>query len=162
MNWLLILVILLLAGNMVWGFSNGLVRVLYSMLGWVLVLFLTVWAAPQLSKWMEVNAYVQGTLESTFAAFTISLIASKLLLYSIVRALNLIAKLPLLKEVNSFLGIIAGAAKGLFMIELLFLVVSLGRETTFGNTLEELIVAAPLLSWLYNNNILLDVVTALI
>ena len=31
MNWLLILVVLLVAGNIVWGFFRGFLRVVYSM-----------------------------------------------------------------------------------------------------------------------------------
>ena len=162
MNWLLILVILLVAGNMVWGFTNGFVRVLYSMLGWVLVLFLTVWATPQLAEWMEVNAFVQGTLEESFAAFVIALLLSKIILSFAVKALDLIAKLPLLKEANCVLGILAGLVKGLFLTELMFFVVSLGRGTTLGNTLEKLITEAPVLTWLYKNNILTEIVSTFI
>lgn len=162
MNWLLILVVLLIAGNMVWGFFHGFVRVIYSMLGWVLVLFLTIWATPQLSNWLEKSAYVQGTLKSIFAAFVISLIVWKLLLQFVIKALDLIAKLPLLREVNGFMGILAGLAKGLFVTELILLVVSLGSETAFGTTMGKMIAEAPLLTWLCRHNILLDIVKTLI
>lgn len=39
MNWLLILVVLLVAGNIVWGFFRGFLRVVYSMAAWILILF---------------------------------------------------------------------------------------------------------------------------
>ena len=35
MNWLLILVVLLVAGNIVWGFFRGFLRVVYSMAAWI-------------------------------------------------------------------------------------------------------------------------------
>ena len=38
MNWLLILVVLLVAGNIVWGFFRGFLRVVYSMAAWILIL----------------------------------------------------------------------------------------------------------------------------
>ena len=37
MNWLLILVVLLVAGNIVWGFFRGFLRVVYSMAAWILL-----------------------------------------------------------------------------------------------------------------------------
>lgn len=37
MNWLLILVVLLVAGNIVWGFFRGFLRVVYSMAAWILI-----------------------------------------------------------------------------------------------------------------------------
>lgn len=40
MNWLLILVVLLVAGNIVWGFFRGFLRVVYSMAAWILILVL--------------------------------------------------------------------------------------------------------------------------
>ena len=52
MNWLLILVVLLVAGNIVWGFFRGFLRVVYSMAAWILILFFVTFATPYVADWM--------------------------------------------------------------------------------------------------------------
>lgn len=49
MNWLLIVVVLILAGNLVWGFYKGFFRVIYSMAAWILILFFITWVTPYVS-----------------------------------------------------------------------------------------------------------------
>ena len=53
MNWLLIIVILVLAGNIVWGFSKGFLRVIYSMLAWIAILVFVTWATPYVANVTE-------------------------------------------------------------------------------------------------------------
>ena len=52
MNWLLILVVLLVAGNIVWGFFRGFLRVVYSMAAWILILVFVTFATPYVADWM--------------------------------------------------------------------------------------------------------------
>ena len=50
MNWLLILVILIIAGNIAWGIYRGFLRVVYSVVAWVLILVFVTWATPFVSE----------------------------------------------------------------------------------------------------------------
>ncbi|MCM1284478.1 MAG: CvpA family protein [Muribaculaceae bacterium] len=50
MNWLLAGVILIMAWNIVWGFSKGFLRVVYSMVAWVLILVFVTIATPWVSR----------------------------------------------------------------------------------------------------------------
>ena len=52
MNWLLILVVLLVAGNIVWGFFRGFLRVVYSMAAWILILVFVTFATPYVAAWI--------------------------------------------------------------------------------------------------------------
>lgn len=153
MNWLLIFVVLLVAGNMVWGFEKGFIRVLYSLLGWVAVLAFAVWMTAPVEKWLDSMVAVPGTIPGTFAAFFTALILAKMILLLVVRLSDLVTKLPLLEETNRCLGVLAGTGKGLLAVELVMLLVGLGRNTEIGILMVNWIYESPVLSFLYENNV---------
>ena len=64
MNWLLIIVILVLAGNIVWGFSRGFLRVIYSMLAWIAILVFVTWATPYVANVLTENTNIDNRIES--------------------------------------------------------------------------------------------------
>lgn len=67
MNWLLIIVILVLAGNIVWGFSKGFLRVVYSMLAWVAILAFVTWATPYVANMLAQNTNIDNRIEASFS-----------------------------------------------------------------------------------------------
>ena len=51
MNWLLLIVILFFAANLVWGHRQGFLRVLLSLVGWILVMaFIVFWMVKAVNK----------------------------------------------------------------------------------------------------------------
>lgn len=64
MNWLLIIVILVLAGNIVWGFSRGFLRVIYSMLAWIAILVFVTWATPYVANILTEKTNIDNRIES--------------------------------------------------------------------------------------------------
>lgn len=162
MNGLLIFVVLLLAGNMVWGFEKGFIRVLYSLLGWVAVLALTVRMTAPVEKWLESITAVHGAVPGTFAAFLVALILAKLILLLVLRLTDLITKLPLLKETNRCLGVLAGTGKGLLAVELVMLLIALGQNTEIGILMINWIYESHVLTFLYENNVVRMAVMALL
>lgn len=64
MNWLLIIVILVLAGNIVWGFSKGFLRVIYSMLAWIAILVFVTWATPYVANVLTEKTNIDNRIES--------------------------------------------------------------------------------------------------
>lgn len=67
MNWLLIIVILVLAGNIVWGFSKGFLRVVYSMLAWVAILVFVTWATPYVADILVQKTNIDNRIEANFS-----------------------------------------------------------------------------------------------
>lgn len=65
MNWLLIVVVLLLAGNIAWGIYRGLLRVVYSMVAWIVILVFVTWATPHVAGWMEEYTPLGDKIESS-------------------------------------------------------------------------------------------------
>lgn len=63
MNWLLIIVILVLAGNIVWGFSKGFLRVIYSMLAWIAILVFVTWATPYVANVLTEKTNIDNRIE---------------------------------------------------------------------------------------------------
>ena len=64
MNWLLIIVILVLAGNIVWGFSKGFLRVIYSMLAWIAILVFVTWATPYVANILTEKTNIDNRIET--------------------------------------------------------------------------------------------------
>ena len=64
MNWLLIIVILVLAGNIVWGCSKGFLRVIYSMLAWIAILVFVTWATPYVANVLTEKTNIDNRIET--------------------------------------------------------------------------------------------------
>lgn len=88
-------------------------------------------------------------------AFFLALLLSAVCLYFLGRLLNLAARLPLLREVNHFFGTIAGAAQGILLVWLLFYFVTVCCTSETAGFILEDIRRSRILTWLYQNNMLL-------
>lgn len=81
-----------------------------------------------------------------------------IVLGTLASALDLVAKLPVIEDVNRLLGLAAGFAKGVLWVWLAFAVVALGGATEMGMALVKQIYDSPVLVWIYENNILLMII----
>ena len=52
MNWVLILVLLVFAGNIWAGYRRGFLRLIYSLVSWILMLAIVYWATPYISSFI--------------------------------------------------------------------------------------------------------------
>lgn len=85
-------------------------------------------------------------------AFVITLILAIIALAILCNALNLLAKLPLLKQINAAAGLAAGVAEGLLLVWILFVILTMFAGTEFGSEAMGMIAENPLLDFLYKNN----------
>lgn len=246
MNWLLILVILLIAGNIVWGIYRGFLRVIYSMIAWILILVFVTWATPfvseVLSEYTRLDERIEAGVEErlhtlvrgeepdakegqetagenageeaspgaqakpgsddigelgiklpkviadklldTGAAadqlldgagvyakasgqasslamrgisFVLVLLIAVIAFHILATVLDLVAKLPVIGEVNHFLGGFAGLIKGVLLVWLFFAFVAMGSATSVGTGMIGLIYESEYLVWLYENNLVLSI-----
>ena len=58
MNWLLIIVVLLLALCVVNGYRKGFLRMMYSMVSWVIMFALVTWATPYINTFLRDNTSI--------------------------------------------------------------------------------------------------------
>jgi len=68
--------------------------------------------------------------------------------------LDLLSKLPVLHQINTFAGIAMGALEGLVILWIVFIVITMLGSTTFGQNCMAMINESKILSFLYNSNLL--------
>lgn len=228
MNWLLILVLLIVAGNIAWGIYRGFLRVVFSMIAWVVILVFVTWATPFMSEVLaehtQIDEYIEEScreklrglvhgngeespekasdheqldelglqlpeiirgkildtgeaadhlLEETGVyteaagrasdlamrgiSFALVLLITLVAFHIVSVVLDLVAKLPVIENVNSFLGGVAGFVKGVLLVWLAFAFVAMGSATSVGTGLISYIYESELLVWLYENNLVLSI-----
>lgn len=91
----------------------------------------------------------------------LSFIATFLILLIVLRilcsVLDIISKLPVLKQINQLTGLAAGLARGLIVIWVLCVVITVFSGTEWGKDCFEMINSNTFLSLLYNNNFILKI-----
>lgn len=92
-------------------------------------------------------------------SFILTFIIISALLWVICMALDIISKLPLIHSVNKTAGLLAGCVQGLFEVWLFFILLTVFGSTSFGQRIMALIGESELLSFIYNNNVLLRFIT---
>lgn len=94
----------------------------------------------------------------TGISFFIVLVFISLVLHLIIRALDIVTRLPVIKHVNRTLGIVAGLFKGLLVVWVLMYFISLMCTSEFGMVLTDYIYRSRLLTLLYEHNVLVRIV----
>lgn len=95
----------------------------------------------------------------TIISFVITWILVIVFLWLAVKALDLMAHLPVIKGINQALGIFVGVFQGLVIVWLVFMVITVFSHTDTGRQLMAMISENPFLETLYNTNILLNFLT---
>ncbi len=85
-------------------------------------------------------------------AFVIALVLAMIALFILCNALNLLAKLPLLRQINATAGLAAGVAEGVLLVWILFVILTMFAGSEFGKDALAMIAENPLLDFLYKNN----------
>ena len=63
MNWLLIVSVLFVAANVVWGFYRGFLRVIYSMVAWIAILVAVSWLSPHVANYLTGHTRLDNYIE---------------------------------------------------------------------------------------------------
>lgn len=105
-----------------------------------------------------VSSYLTGIVINALA-FSLTFIIILILLWGISIALDLIGRLPLLKQVNKTAGLIAGFVQGLVIVWVFFVVLTIFQSSELGRKAMEMIGNDQILSFIYNNNYLLKFIS---
>lgn len=92
-------------------------------------------------------------------AFVITFIVILILLWLICITLDIIGKLPVLKQVNKLAGLLFGLAHGLVIIWIFFVILTVLQSTDIGRQAMGMITDNKFLSLIYDNNILMGFIT---
>lgn len=85
----------------------------------------------------------------TFAVVGVIIMVAGLLL-------NVVDKLPVIKQMNRVLGLIIGFLQGYLIISLLYVLATAFGATSLGAGVLEMVSESPILSFIYNNNIIVN------
>lgn len=94
-------------------------------------------------------------------AFIITLIATIISLRLLLKMLDFLTELPILNGINRVGGLLLGAAQGLAAVWIFFIIVTIFGATPFGQETYKSINDSAILSVIYNNNLLLTVITSM-
>jgi hypothetical protein len=94
-------------------------------------------------------------------SYLLTLIVALLLFYWLRKALCLIDKIPILNGANRLIGAAAGLIKGILLTWIAFAFVAAFAATVWGRFLISYIYEAQILTWLYENNVILTVILSL-
>ncbi|MGB4661632.1 MAG: CvpA family protein, partial [Mobilitalea sp.] len=118
-----------------------------------------VYEALSINSFKEyVTTYLSGIIINALA-FIITFLVILIALWIVSIALDLISKLPLINQINKTAGLLAGIVHGLVIIWLFCILVTVFGGTEFGQKALQMIGESQLLSFIYNNNFLLQFVT---
>lgn len=92
-------------------------------------------------------------------AFIVTFIVMVILLAILCKVLNLISKLPILNELNKTAGLLVGLLQGFIIIWIFFIIITVFSATSFGGSLFEMINDNKVLTIIYDNNLLLKLIT---
>lgn len=116
-----------------------------------------------------VSTIVEGTNQYFAAAladliiriisFTASFIIIAIVLRATVFTLDIISNLPILKGINRYAGLIFGFGQGMIIVWIGFLIITIFGTTDAGRFLFRYIKESPILLYIYNHNILLQIFT---
>lgn len=92
-------------------------------------------------------------------AFVISFFVCCIFLYIISKVLNLISYLPIVHQVNQLLGLVCGLIQGFLVLWILCIVLTPFSGTEFGLQIMKEVSENSFLSFIYNNNLLLKLIS---
>lgn len=106
-----------------------------------------------------VAGYLTGIVINAMA-FSGTFLVLIVALWALCFALDIISKLPLLKQVNKTAGLIAGVIHGLIVVWIGFIVLTIFQSTELGQEAMRLIEEDQVLSIIYDNNVILSLITS--
>lgn len=102
-----------------------------------------------------IGAYIAKVI-ADILAFLITFIVAFIAIRIVIGMLGFVDKIPLIGGANHLLGGIVGAGAGLLAIWILFIIITLLYNTSFGASCMESIAESDILTWLYDNNVLMN------
>ena len=90
--------------------------------------------------------------------FLISFAIATILMYMILYAVDILTALPVIGTLNRIGGICIGCIQGLIWIWVIFLIITIICDTPAGIYLQGQIRSDPILTWIYDNNMLMKIV----
>ncbi len=105
-----------------------------------------------------ITDYVSGIIINA-VAFILTFILALIVLWALCFALDIVSKLPILNSINKLAGLAAGLVHGLVIVWLVFILITVFGGAKFGQDAFAMIDESKILSFVYDNNLLLKFIT---
>lgn len=92
-------------------------------------------------------------------AFLLTFLAATLVVRIIMYSLNVVGELPVIHGLNQIGGAILGMGTALIIVWVLFMIITLAYKSNFGELSLQMIEKSQFLSFLYENNYIMDIIT---
>lgn len=104
-----------------------------------------------------ITSYVTNIVINALA-FVLTFVVIFIVLWLLSIAFNIISKLPILNQINKIAGLLVGGLQGLLIVWILFVLITVISGLEFGQTVIEQINSSKILTYIYEKNILLNIV----
>jgi ABC-type multidrug transport system fused ATPase/permease subunit len=104
-----------------------------------------------------ITEHVTGIVINALA-FVLTFIIVFIGLWAVSIALNIISKLPILKQLNKLAGLLVGGLQGVIIVWILFILLTVFSGTELGKSAFVQIKDSMILSYIYDKNFLLNIV----
>lgn len=160
MNILWIIVVIILAASVLSGRKKGCVRTLLELLAKVVVITIVIMIVPFITSFiMEKKIMNQPEFVVRAASFVVAFFILFAIAQAIIGAFDVLAKLPLVKGVNRFLGLFAGFFEGIVSVWIFFTIVAAISKTALGFFFLMMIEESPFLNYIYEHNLILQILS---
>lgn len=105
-----------------------------------------------------IGAYI-AKLVIDIISFLLTFLLVTVVVRSIMYALNIIGELPVIHGLNQVGGAVLGMGTALIIVWVMFLVITLAYASDFGKASLDMIAQSPFLTFLYENNYIMNLVT---
>lgn len=147
LNWLLIAVIIIIAGYVIKGGADGFVKTVFEMFAVIVAAIAAAFLAPYIDTVLNKEAPLFSFLLGYFVCWFA-------LKYACM-ALDIISRLPIINELNKAAGLLAGLLRGIIMVWILFIIITVFRETVWGGIALGMIEDSHILRSVYQSNLIL-------
>lgn len=150
MNITLIIVFLIIIGKAYFGFKKGMTKEISGLISWILILFIMSIVIMLYTSFFANEA--GNTIFSVIILVAIAILSGIIRL--VLKPVKLISKLPLFHFADQLLGLVIGAAEGLLIVWLLYVLNEGGVFGGFGDLIRSDTAASEILSYIYEYNYL--------
>ena len=104
---------------------------------------------------------IRDRLVIEIVAFLVTFLFATIVIRAVVFALDFVTALPVLGILNRLAGVLVGSTISFIIVGILFIVITLLYTTTIGKQAMGMIREDQILSFLYDNNIIMKIATML-
>lgn len=112
----------------------------------------------------EFTEYISSYL-ANMVVNALAFVSTFIIVFTLMKLLFVVAdiasKLPVIRGVNKLLGALLGAVEGILAVWIFFAVITMSIGTEFGMKVYEQILEQPILNYVYEHNVILDMISNL-